>query len=214
MVINSASRRCSTAVRRWTRLEAAYERTLALLAQCTELLKVAVSPATVGFTAFTIVAREGLEAIIILAALMAGLRGAEYASTRKGIAGGAWMGLIRHGHHVLAFAHDHPFAHALWRKTGGGRFRFCRHHFVHRDELGFSPRLLGRLEFQTALALEIRAGAFHPPAGNGSRFSGSVFLPSIAKVLRWRCSCNRLLLEGSQFAVDHRQRASRSCFWS
>ena len=75
-------------------LEAAYERALANLAQCTELLKVAVSPATIGFTAFTIVAREGLEAIIILAALMAGLRGAEYASTRKGIAGGAWMGLF------------------------------------------------------------------------------------------------------------------------
>jgi high-affinity iron transporter len=75
-------------------LEAAYERALAALAQCTEMLKVAVSPTTIGFTAFTIVAREGLEAIIILAALMAGLRGAEYASTRKGIASGAWMGLL------------------------------------------------------------------------------------------------------------------------
>jgi high-affinity iron transporter len=75
-------------------LEASYERTLNELAQCTELLKVAVSPATIGFTAFTIVAREGLEAIIILAALFAGLRGADYASTRKGIAGGAWMGLL------------------------------------------------------------------------------------------------------------------------
>jgi high-affinity iron transporter len=75
-------------------LEAAYERALSELAQCTELLKVAVSPTTIGFTAFTIVAREGLEAIIILAALMAGLRGTEYAKTRKSIAGGAWMGLV------------------------------------------------------------------------------------------------------------------------
>jgi high-affinity iron transporter len=75
-------------------LVAAYERALANLAQCAELLKVAVSPATIGFTAFTIVAREGLEAIIILAALFAGLRGVEYASTRKGIASGAWMGLL------------------------------------------------------------------------------------------------------------------------
>ncbi len=75
-------------------LEASYERTLGDLAQCTELLKVAVAPTTIGFTAFTIVAREGLEAIIILAALFAGLRGADYASTRKGIAGGAWMGLL------------------------------------------------------------------------------------------------------------------------
>jgi high-affinity iron transporter len=75
-------------------LVAAYERALGNLAQCAELLKVAVSPATIGFTAFTIVAREGLEAIIILAALFAGLRGVEYASTRKGIASGAWMGLL------------------------------------------------------------------------------------------------------------------------
>jgi high-affinity iron transporter len=75
-------------------LVAGYERALANLAQCTELLKVAVSPATIGFTAFTIVAREGLEAIIILAALFAGLRGVEYASTRKGIASGAWTGLL------------------------------------------------------------------------------------------------------------------------
>ncbi len=75
-------------------LVAAYERALASLAQCTEVLKVAVSPATIGFTAFTIVAREGLEAIIILAALFAGLRGVEYASTRRGIAGGAWAGLL------------------------------------------------------------------------------------------------------------------------
>jgi high-affinity iron transporter len=75
-------------------LVAGYERALNSLAQCTELLKVAVEPTTIGFTAFTIVAREGLEAIIILAALMAGLRGVEYASTRKGIAGGAWMGLL------------------------------------------------------------------------------------------------------------------------
>jgi high-affinity iron transporter len=75
-------------------LVAAYERALGNLAQCAELLKVAVSPATIGFTAFTIVAREGLEAIIILAALFAGLRGVEYTSTRKGIASGAWMGLL------------------------------------------------------------------------------------------------------------------------
>ncbi|HEV2693202.1 MAG TPA: FTR1 family protein [Verrucomicrobiae bacterium] len=75
-------------------LEAGYDRALSQMTQCTELLKVAVSPATIGFTAFTIVAREGLEAIIILAALMAGLRGVENASTRRGIAGGAWMGLV------------------------------------------------------------------------------------------------------------------------
>jgi high-affinity iron transporter len=93
-------------------LEAAYDRTLTQLAQCTEMLKVAVSPATVGFTAFTIVAREGLEAIIILAALMAGLRGAEYASTRKGIAGGAWMGLVVTG---ITFWLSRTIIHSLTR---------------------------------------------------------------------------------------------------
>ncbi|HEX4348834.1 MAG TPA: FTR1 family protein [Verrucomicrobiae bacterium] len=93
-------------------LTAAYDRALSGLAQCTELLKVAVSPATIGFTAFTIVAREGLEAIIILAALMAGLRGVEYASTRKGIAGGAWMGLVVT---VITFWLSRTVIHSLTR---------------------------------------------------------------------------------------------------
>jgi high-affinity iron transporter len=93
-------------------LATAYEHTLSELAQCTELLKVAVSPATIGFTAFTIVAREGLEAIIILTALMAGLRGGEYASTRRGIAGGAWMGLLVTG---ITFWLSRTIIHSLTR---------------------------------------------------------------------------------------------------
>ena len=93
-------------------LVAAYERALANLSQCAELLKVAVSPATIGFTAFTIVAREGLEAIIILAALFAGLRGVEYASTRKGIASGAWMGLLVT---VVTFWLSRTIIHSLTR---------------------------------------------------------------------------------------------------
>ncbi len=93
-------------------LSTAYENALANLGECTELLKVAVSPATIGFTAFTIVAREGLEAIIILAALMAGLRGAEYASTRRGIASGAWMGLIVTG---ITFWLSRTVIHSLTR---------------------------------------------------------------------------------------------------
>jgi len=93
-------------------IEAAYALTLSHLAQCAELLKVAVSPATIGFTAFTIVAREGLEAIIILAALMAGLRGAENTSTRKGIVGGAWLGLLVT---VITFWLSRTIIHSLSR---------------------------------------------------------------------------------------------------
>lgn len=74
-------------------LEAAYDRSLHSLDECMELLKVAVSPTTVALTGFSIVAREGLEAIVILAALLAGLRGVENAPIRRGIAGGAWMGI-------------------------------------------------------------------------------------------------------------------------
>ena len=75
-------------------LEAAYSRTLQNLDRCMELLKVAVSPTTVGFTAFSIVGREGLEAVVILAALLAGLRGLEHAQTRKGIWIGAWLAVL------------------------------------------------------------------------------------------------------------------------
>ncbi|MET0253910.1 MAG: FTR1 family protein [Terrimicrobiaceae bacterium] len=75
-------------------IRAAYERTLGLLDQSMEMLKVAVSPGTIAATAFGIVAREGLEAVVILAALLAGLRGPEQSQTRKGIAIGAWLALL------------------------------------------------------------------------------------------------------------------------
>ncbi len=78
-------------------LTAGYERALKNLDECVALLKVAVSPATIGFTTFTILAREGLEAIVILAALLAGLRGAENLRTRRGIVQGALLGLVASG---------------------------------------------------------------------------------------------------------------------
>jgi high-affinity iron transporter len=74
-----------------------YENTLKNLDECVALLKVAVSPATIGFTAFTILAREGLEAIVILAALLAGLRGAENVRIRHGIVQGALLGVVASG---------------------------------------------------------------------------------------------------------------------
>ncbi|HEY5744350.1 MAG TPA: FTR1 family protein [Terrimicrobiaceae bacterium] len=78
-------------------IQAAYERCLSLLDQSMEMLKVAVSPGTIATTAFGIVAREGLEAVVILAALLAGLRGPAQSQTRKGIATGAWLALLATG---------------------------------------------------------------------------------------------------------------------
>ncbi len=70
-----------------------YERTLQHLDESVSLLKVAVSPATVSFTTFSIVAREGLEAVVVLSALLAGLRGVENRDTRRWITSGAWLAL-------------------------------------------------------------------------------------------------------------------------
>jgi high-affinity iron transporter len=78
-------------------LTTGYETTLKNLDECVALLKVAVSPATISFTAFTILAREGLEAIVILAALLAGLRGAENLHIRHGIVKGALLGVVASG---------------------------------------------------------------------------------------------------------------------
>jgi high-affinity iron transporter len=78
-------------------LTAGYARALKNLDECVALLKISVSPATIGFTAFTILAREGLEAIVILAALLAGLRGAEHIRTRRGIVQGAALGVVMSG---------------------------------------------------------------------------------------------------------------------
>ena len=75
---------------RGAELEAAYQRTLAGVSECAAMLKVAVSPATVAFTASTIVMREGLEAVVILAAILAGLRGVENRRPRKHLVAGAW----------------------------------------------------------------------------------------------------------------------------
>jgi high-affinity iron transporter len=78
-------------------LAPAYEATLKNLDNCVALLKVSLSPATIAFTTFTIIAREGLEAIVILAALLAGLRGAENLRIRHGIVQGALLGVVASG---------------------------------------------------------------------------------------------------------------------
>lgn len=78
-------------------LTAGYERALKNLDECVALLNVSVSPATIAFTTFTILAREGLEAIVILAALLAGLRGGENRHVRRGIVQGAVLGIVASG---------------------------------------------------------------------------------------------------------------------
>jgi high-affinity iron transporter len=80
-----------------SQLAPAYEATLKNLDACVALLKVSLSPATIAFTTFTIIAREGLEAIVILAALLAGLRGAENLRIRHGIVKGALLGVAASG---------------------------------------------------------------------------------------------------------------------
>ncbi len=75
-------------------LTSGYERTLAALDESVGLLRVSVSPTTISFTTFSIVAREGLEAVIVLAALLAGLRGAQNKGTRRWISSGAWLALV------------------------------------------------------------------------------------------------------------------------
>ena len=75
-------------------LDAAYARTFKALDESVALLRVGLSPTTVALTAFTIVLREGLEAVVILAALLAGLRGAENAGSRRQVGIGAWGAIV------------------------------------------------------------------------------------------------------------------------
>ena len=74
-------------------LEAAYQRTLNAVDKSKALLKVNLSPPTVIYTVLAISAREGLEAVVVLAALLAGMRGAEQKRTRRFVVTGAWFAL-------------------------------------------------------------------------------------------------------------------------
>ncbi len=74
-------------------LTAAYQRALDALDECSALVKVGLSPAAATISTILIVSREGLEAVVILAALLAGLRGAENAGIRRRIGIGAWLAL-------------------------------------------------------------------------------------------------------------------------
>ncbi|HEY5741234.1 MAG TPA: FTR1 family protein, partial [Terrimicrobiaceae bacterium] len=75
------------------KLTASYQRAFDALDECLALVKVGLSPTAAMIGAIFIVAREGLEAVIILAALLAGMRGAENAKMRRRIGAGAWLAL-------------------------------------------------------------------------------------------------------------------------
>lgn len=74
-------------------LTATYRRALTALEECAALVKVGLSPTAAAISTVLIVAREGLEAVVILAALLAGLRGPENAGIRHRIGVGAWLAL-------------------------------------------------------------------------------------------------------------------------
>ena len=74
-------------------LAASYQRALEALDECVALLKVGLSPTAAAVSAVLIVVREGLEAVVILAALLAGLRGPQNSIIRKRIGAGAWLAI-------------------------------------------------------------------------------------------------------------------------
>lgn len=75
-------------------LTAAYQRAFDALDETASLLRVGLSPAAATMNAILIVLREGLEAVVILAALLAGLRGPENAGIRRQIGFGAGLALV------------------------------------------------------------------------------------------------------------------------
>ncbi len=76
------------------RLSLAYENAIDLANRCGALLQMNLSPATAVYTTVTVVMREGLEAVVILAAILAGLRGAENRRTRRRIGLGAFGAIL------------------------------------------------------------------------------------------------------------------------
>lgn len=75
-------------------LAAAYEAALAGMNECSALLQMSISPLTAIYTTVSVVTREGLEAVVILAALLAGLRGGENQRIRRNIGIGVAAALV------------------------------------------------------------------------------------------------------------------------
>jgi high-affinity iron transporter len=74
-------------------LDSAYQSAQDTLDECVALLRIGLAPTAAVISAVLIVVREGIEAVVILAALLAGLRGSENTQIRKRIGAGAWLAL-------------------------------------------------------------------------------------------------------------------------
>jgi high-affinity iron transporter len=66
-------------------LAASYQAALDGMEECAALLQMSISPLTAIYTTISVVTREGLEAVVILAALLAGLRGGSNHRIRRNI---------------------------------------------------------------------------------------------------------------------------------
>ncbi len=72
----------------------AYSAALDGMDECAALLQMSISPLTAIYTTISVVSREGLEAVVILAALLAGLRGGDNQRIRRNIGIGVVAALI------------------------------------------------------------------------------------------------------------------------
>ena len=131
-------------------LAGSYQRALDALDECVALLKVGLSPTAAAVSAVLIVVREGLEAVVILAALLAGLRGPQNSTIRKRIGAGAWLAIAASAGLFVASRSLVAGPLAIWRDTRSGDFHHCRDHPSHRHELGLSQVLLDGLERSVA----------------------------------------------------------------
>lgn len=75
-------------------LASAYSAALDGMNECGALLQMSISPLTAIYTTISVVSREGLEAVVILAALLAGLRGGDNTRIRRNIGIGVVAALI------------------------------------------------------------------------------------------------------------------------
>ena len=133
-------------------LDSAYQRAQDTLDECVALLRIGLSPTAAVISAALIVVREGIEAVVILAALLAGLRGSENSQIRKRIGAGAWLALAASAGLFIA---SRSLLRGLSRygETLESVISSCSpsgDHSPHGEQLGVSQILLDGLERQAA----------------------------------------------------------------
>ncbi|MEZ4767435.1 MAG: hypothetical protein R2844_03305 [Caldilineales bacterium] len=144
----------------------------ALLAEAEGLLAQESSPVSVATNAGLIVFREGMEAVIILAALMSSMRRAEERRYRKPMWAGTGLALLATAG-IWVLAHSVLQSLALRRKTGGRRVPDCRRRAAGHHELVPAQDLLDKLDRPVpqpqAPAVERRGRAGAGACGAGLR---------------------------------------------